>query len=254
MDDEKLIELIKENRFLYDPSHPKYMDPKYKVKVWQSIGNKLKISGVQCKTRWTNIRDHFRRHLLKRKKMPEYVTEFRKKYKYADRLQFLVPFTIDRHAGYNSSLQETSAHTELMDDINEAIPDEQSDTETNQSQISSSVPAKTFQGCSNVGRSQSTSSLADTPSLPPVKYIIDKDDPQNISHAASNDDIDTFLMGIASTLKRLNPYNQHVAKGQIFNIVHEMEAQEFFSQAPHGSNTSPRHSLDSDSRRSNEPS
>jgi hypothetical protein len=35
--------------------------------------------------------------------------------------------------------------------------------------------------------------------------------------------IDTFLEGLAPTLKKLPPYYQHWAKGKIFSFVQELE-------------------------------
>lgn len=45
MDDEKLIELVRDKTVLYDLSHPKYMDPKFKMSIWQSIGAEMNITG-----------------------------------------------------------------------------------------------------------------------------------------------------------------------------------------------------------------
>lgn len=184
--------------------------------------------------------------------MTEQATENRKRYKYEDCLQFLAPYLSERDVVTNVSVQETSTVTEIIDDIQEPSQEEQSDAETNQPQISSSIATRIFQGRKKARRSQNSPTPLDTPSALLVKYILDKDDPQNVSQVLNHDDIDTFLMGIASTLKKLNPYNQHIAKGRIFNVVHELEAQEFFSQGPYSSSKSSRHSLDSDSRRSND--
>ncbi|CAH1392466.1 unnamed protein product [Nezara viridula] len=43
--------------------------------------------------------------------------------------------------------------------------------------------------------------------------------------------IDSFLAGIGSTMKKLNRYNQHVAKGRIFNLVQNLVSQELFNQS-----------------------
>lgn len=237
MDDEKLIQLVSENTVLFDLSHPKYMDPKFKTSVWESIGSQLNMTGMQCKCRWTNIRDHFQRNMKKRKSMTDLAAENRKRYKYEDILQFLVPFTCEKDALANVTVQETS--TEGIDDTKDALQEVlQPDAEPNQPQISSSVAARISQG-------RRRTQNPDAPSARLVKYTLDKDDPQNIPRVLTHDDIDAFLVGIASTLKKLNPYNQHLAKGRIFNVVHELEANEFFNQAPYSS-MSPRHSHDSD--------
>ena len=41
MNDEKLIELVRQYSVLYNLADPKYMDPKYKMTVWDEIGKHL---------------------------------------------------------------------------------------------------------------------------------------------------------------------------------------------------------------------
>lgn len=48
-----------------------------------------------------------------------------------------------------------------------------------------------------------------------MEYLIKKQDP-----------IDAFLSSLAPTLKSFSPQYQHLAKGKIFAIVHELEAQQ----------------------------
>lgn len=54
MMDEVLIELVRENTVLYDLSHAKYMDTKYKNNLWTKIGtqmnvdDKSKFTYLQC--------------------------------------------------------------------------------------------------------------------------------------------------------------------------------------------------------------
>lgn len=45
MNDEDLIECVREYDVLYDPLHEKYRDDDYKNGIWSKIGNKLKTSG-----------------------------------------------------------------------------------------------------------------------------------------------------------------------------------------------------------------
>lgn len=45
MDDEKLIELVRENGAIYDVAHKKYMDINYKTEIWREIGQDLGVSG-----------------------------------------------------------------------------------------------------------------------------------------------------------------------------------------------------------------
>lgn len=45
MEDEVLIELVRENTVLYDLSHAKYMDTKYKNNLWNKIGTQMNVEG-----------------------------------------------------------------------------------------------------------------------------------------------------------------------------------------------------------------
>lgn len=66
-DEERLIELIKSHRFLYDVSDGGYRDRNNKMKTWESIGKTLNKSSELCRRKWKNIRDTYERS---RKKMP----------------------------------------------------------------------------------------------------------------------------------------------------------------------------------------
>lgn len=53
---------------------------------------------MQCRNRWTNIRDQFRRYLANRQTKSGHTPEVNKKYKYEDLLQFLLPHVDERAA------------------------------------------------------------------------------------------------------------------------------------------------------------
>jgi hypothetical protein len=45
MDDEHLIEHVRQYEVLYDLSNPKYMDTSYKNQIWEKIAEQLKTDG-----------------------------------------------------------------------------------------------------------------------------------------------------------------------------------------------------------------
>lgn len=45
MDDDKLIDMVRENRALYDPDHCKYADAHYREKAWKVISAELEQPG-----------------------------------------------------------------------------------------------------------------------------------------------------------------------------------------------------------------
>lgn len=58
-----------------------------------------------------------------------------------------------------------------------------------------------------------------------MKYIIEN----NKKNEERNDEIhtiDAFLNCLAPTLNTFSPHFQHIAKGQIFKIVHDLELQQ----------------------------
>nr|XP_022911624.1 transcription factor Adf-1-like [Onthophagus taurus] len=65
MNDEKLIEMVRDYPVLYDLSHAKYNDINYKNGIWKEIAKQLKEDWPSCKTRWNNIRDNYRKSLKK---------------------------------------------------------------------------------------------------------------------------------------------------------------------------------------------
>lgn len=44
MDDEYLIEMVRQHSELYDLSHPKYMDSNFKMDIWNKIGQHLNMN------------------------------------------------------------------------------------------------------------------------------------------------------------------------------------------------------------------
>lgn len=45
MNDEKLIELVRNYPVLYDLSNPKYMDTNFKNNIWTKVGEEMKTTG-----------------------------------------------------------------------------------------------------------------------------------------------------------------------------------------------------------------
>jgi hypothetical protein len=49
MNDELLIELVRNRQVLYDLKDPKYLNSDLKGRIWQEIGEKMKIDGEYLK-------------------------------------------------------------------------------------------------------------------------------------------------------------------------------------------------------------
>lgn len=60
-----------------------------------------------------------------------------------------------------------------------------------------------------------------------MKYILECKETKTSQQSVHS--VDTFLSGIASTLKTLNPYNLNLAKRKIFAIVQDIELTQIMS-------------------------
>lgn len=57
-----------------------------------------------------------------------------------------------------------------------------------------------------------------------MKYLLENK--KSTESNSQKDPIDSFLMGIAATMKSLDPYHANLAKTKIFNPVQEVEMQQ----------------------------
>ncbi|XP_076645462.1 uncharacterized protein LOC143354956 [Halictus rubicundus] len=98
MQDERLIECVKGREFLYDTSHAKYMDSKYKSAAWREIAEELNQPAALCKSRWQNIRDQYRKFRARNSagRSGQATDTLSRKYRYEDLLQFLTPYFQER--------------------------------------------------------------------------------------------------------------------------------------------------------------
>ncbi|KAF5277014.1 hypothetical protein FQR65_LT16073 [Abscondita terminalis] len=153
MNDEKLIELVRNYPVLYDLSNAKYMDTNFKNTIWRKIGDEMKTTGTSCKTRWGNIRDNFRKSLKKTKTVSGQKAKTAKPYKYSEQLNFLKKFFDDRETMSNIDAGVTSQDSSGDDEVNESPENEentQNDTvEDNNSvtvELNSPTPQKKRKG------------------------------------------------------------------------------------------------------------
>ncbi|KAL3269499.1 hypothetical protein HHI36_008565 [Cryptolaemus montrouzieri] len=242
MDDEKLIECVRKYPCIYDMSDSKYMNTNYKSSIWKIISEDILLSDDNCKKRWANIRDQFKRSLNKRKSKRGQSTKPIKKYKYEDNLQFLMPHIQDRDIISNIENEDE------QDDANDEVETD-AGTEINNTNVSQSVqpPASPMQPQPSTSQSfiqsqsqrvaltsklrsrdqrQSSRTYPETTTQYPqsashtlMKYIIER----NKNLATELDPIAAFFQGLIPTIKRFSPYYQHLAKGRIFSVVQELE-------------------------------
>ncbi|XP_039281013.1 uncharacterized protein LOC120348702 [Nilaparvata lugens] len=67
-EEEKLIDLIRQNEVLYQISHPDYRNSFLKNKTWKNIAATMEKSMEDCKSKWKVMRDYQRRQKAANKK------------------------------------------------------------------------------------------------------------------------------------------------------------------------------------------
>jgi hypothetical protein len=166
----------------------------------------LIVTDVLCKRRWINIRDQFKKSLNRRKTNSGQAANSNvKNYKYEEVLQFLMPHIHERST--ISSIEQPSENDSDM--VNSHVMTSVDD-ETREEISASNRNADIHQP--ENPRKKRKIVLPKTASSAWMKYVIENSKKQNdYKHP-----IDTFLEGLAPTLKNLPPYFQHLAKGKIF--------------------------------------
>ncbi|XP_022906566.1 uncharacterized protein [Onthophagus taurus] len=192
MDKQKLIQLVREYRCLYDNNDKYYSDLDKKEIAWREIGQKLHQTAECCKQTWNYIRDGYRRILKKRKRSGG----SSKKWKFEDEVFFLLPFLKQKERNNPSSNDDNTG-------------DQESDEEKGLKCISSStlrIPIKRKSQLSG----------------PALMNILHEKKSKN----ESLDDVDLFFASLAKTVKQFTPINRAVAKQKVFNLIFEIEKEE----------------------------
>lgn len=259
--DEQLISLVEQNPVLYTQTHPKYMDSKYKQKVWETIGAFVEEDTLACKARWYNIRDNYRKSL--RNNLTRSGSKKAKLYKYTTQLSFLSNYAdevIREHATINIDDQETrstlpsptraptpppaeesveeptqdSEHEEFLDDIVMKHETNYSENEFTKDPLNTSKPAmpstvKTAIDNASVSGPQTRiirrirRPMLEQSESECSERVLDLLVRKMLTTAENRDPVDAFLAGIAPTLKSLHPYYQNLARSEIFATVQKYE-------------------------------
>ncbi|XP_022184496.1 uncharacterized protein LOC111043760 [Nilaparvata lugens] len=256
--DEELIELVSSYEVLWRFKHPDYKCLMKKDQLWDKIGGLLDKTGEECKNRWRNIRDNYRRH--KRDEEDTGKPNKKKRATYWDHLTFLEDAdeewkgsTISNDTtliGYVSLFSEEDNATENPQP--EAIvtlpPSEPNDfyMETEDTPSKSNdfyienedTPSKSNDFYIEVGKRTSDKSIEQLQKKvkenDAMTELLDCGGEERIhflkclqqileQHSKEENDIDIFLKSVGSTLKTFSPAEKAEAKKKIFNIVSDME-------------------------------
>ncbi|XP_013180494.1 PREDICTED: transcription factor Adf-1-like [Papilio xuthus] len=234
MDNEKLIQIVRKYKHLYDLNNKYYSNNQKKEQAWNEIGKKLQSSARECKKAWALLRDAYRRCVRKRRDSESGMASVpKKKWKYEDKMSFLLPHMKERPTSCPIS---EAPHFESVDNVyeEEDIANslkleiwEQSDTllttpEVNR-QPHGTLPASTPSPTQYYPQPRITTKdeLNDNiPSTLLVQYLID-----SMKNTPPPDEIEQFMAGIVSTVRSFPPRDRVIAKAKIFELISHMELE-----------------------------
>lgn len=219
------------------------------------------LDWVICKQRWTNIRDQYKKNLKCLKSTTGQAAKKIKLYKFYEQLQFLKGFDEDRDkienfakrsepsdvilSTSNDSDINQQSNSQAHDDVvaNDSDINQQSNSQAHNDVVASSsavsqaassatneqnkppshLPTQKPQTDSRPNKKKKSAPVPESASSTLMKYVLmsrSKNTEKEEQHS-----IDAFLQGLAPTLKSFSPYLQHVAKGKIFQVIHDLEFQ-----------------------------
>ncbi|XP_060881745.1 transcription factor Adf-1-like [Metopolophium dirhodum] len=244
MNDELLIELVRNRQVLYDLKDPKYLNSDLKGRIWQEIGKEMKTDGGNCKARWSNIRDNFRKSLSKRRTTSGQAVKKVKPYRFESQLQFLLEYMEERETKGNIGRHPDTEYAELNND-DEGQESLQTTDIPNSPEVSKQPVSQSLTQHNPTSSNDTPSSSAvefakpsrkkniqpETAASTLMKYLLEKKEEETKSSKSGlptvtlDNPIDCFLFGISHTLKSLPPYLQNIAKTEIFFTVQKLELQ-----------------------------
>lgn len=211
---------------------------------------------VICKQRWTNIRDQYKKCLKSQKTSTGQAAKKIKLYKFFEQLQFLNGVDEDRDKIENF-VERSEIMPSLPSDITQSMSNDSDINQESNSQshkdIIASPSLTSFALSPAAPLSSATNEQGEPPSDLPIqepqrnprlkknmsapvpesasatlmKYVLmNRNKNTEIIEKEERHPIDAFLQGLAPTLKSFSPYLQHLAKGQIFQVIHNLELQQ----------------------------
>ncbi|XP_061501751.1 uncharacterized protein LOC133391417 isoform X1 [Anopheles gambiae] len=123
VDEENLILLVQEHRYLWDLRDPEYKNNTLKKNAWDSIAQQLHTTDMVAKNKWRNLRDTFARKLAEINQ-PSGSGYKHVRWKFYEQMSFLKDMLASRHRVGNleSSWQDESIeYLEESDDLLEHL-------------------------------------------------------------------------------------------------------------------------------------
>lgn len=190
----------------------------------------LFVSAQTCKSRWNNIRDNYRKSLKKISTRSGQSSKKVKFYKFSEQLEFLNTFFKERHASIENQdedIAEEHDKEEFVENQTENMEEISMVKDHRVIPVSHKIGLHIGQQSRNLSKNKA--SPTKKASCERLQYLLGNKSNQSTSVI---DPVDTFLAGIGSTLKTLNPYFLNLAKTEIFNTVQKYEMKMITTQYP----------------------
>ncbi|VVC44841.1 BESS motif,MADF domain [Cinara cedri] len=224
MDDELLIELVRENPVLYDSAHFKYSDITHKADLWKRIGELLRSDAGKCKQRWESLRSQYRK-FMRNTKSKTYDGQ-QPKWKYSDQLSFIHPHMKDKKTNADGSEDnQDDMDDPLHAESNDSWPETNIGLEISTPSSSSTqkriltfdeLPEDSYGVWKSLAKKRK-SALAEMASTTHVKHVLD------VKKDTRFDELDLFFDTMKMTVKKFTISDKLLVKRKVFNIITEIE-------------------------------
>ncbi|KAI5709395.1 hypothetical protein M8J76_016971 [Diaphorina citri] len=221
MDDEQLIELVRNVEELYDHGHKDYFVGARKNKKWNEIGVKLNQPGIACKKRWESLRGQLRKHLKARETSTGRAAKKIRKWKLEDEMAFLIPFLKDK-------AREVGGFQWWDDSASQDGASQGQDVGASQDGGSQRKSVGASQGRAPKEHRKNAQASATL-----TNYLIRQNEcePAGIlAPETQRDSVDLFFDSIKATVRTFSPADFYDVKTKIFNTVSQIERKYLMPQ------------------------
>ncbi|XP_049840835.1 uncharacterized protein LOC126285502 [Schistocerca gregaria] len=140
--EEMLIEYVRSNTVLYDPTNREYRNQHSRKEAWDEIGEKLRITDNECKDNWNKLRNAYIQAKHRRDTKSGEAAKSVSKWKFEDEMAFFNPTLVTRKTRRNA---ENSPNNEDYDGRREETglcPIDETDLQVASSESSQSSPPR----------------------------------------------------------------------------------------------------------------
>ncbi|XP_028131731.1 uncharacterized protein LOC114327342 [Diabrotica virgifera virgifera] len=241
MDEEKLVRLVGAYKELYDYGDKNYANQDRKNNCWNEISALMNQPMLDCKERWTRLRDNYRKALKFRRSKSGDATIKLKPCKFEKEMAFLKPFMQDRKNRRQTEEQkpnlveiastivdcvyedeESNNYIEDNDNVIEAESEEVTPTFSTGATMRQRTPTPTSM---SKKRKQSEMLLEPTNSVASVleKYLQTTAAAAATNSSPGSNSLRQFFIAMAETAQSFPPALQIEVKSKVFNVLHEAE-------------------------------